>query len=32
MYKKIYKIYNYIYIHNIGYVEVLSENTINEVS
>ena len=41
MYKKIYKykyIYIYIYIytytqnHNLGYVEVLSENAINKVS
>jgi len=34
MYNKIYKIYNkiYIYIHNLGYVEVLLENAINKVS
>ena len=25
-------IYIYIYIHNLGYVEVLSENAINKVS
>ena len=29
-----YKIYNniYIYMHNLGYVKVLSENAINKVS
>jgi len=34
MYNKIYKIYNnmYIYVHNLGYVEILSENSINKVS
>jgi hypothetical protein len=31
MYNKIFKVYNYIYIyiHNLGHVEVLSENAIN---
>jgi len=27
-----YKIYKKVYIHNLGYVEVLSENAINKVS
>jgi len=28
-----YKIYNkYVYIHNLGYVEILSENAINKVN
>ena len=32
MYNKIYKMYNKIYIHNLGYFEVISENAINKAS
>ena len=36
LYTTKYKIYNniyiYIYTHNLGYVEVLSENAINKIS